>query len=462
MLFSYDGALRVGKAALLVDGSDETVVRVAELALLPNRSQSRRLGVLLDFSRECFNAGLQERRDAWRLKRHSVALFDQFAQITELRQLRSELKVFGIQPARGALRRVDHAFAGFFRRCAAGDKPGFPRFKGRSRYRSIDYDEPVSWRLVGLASEQPRIYVHGIGEIRIGRKGARQLQRLLTRGGEPRTLRIVKLGSGKGWHACVGFRSVQREGVAPPAEAIVGIDRGVANTLALPDGTFLSMPRFLDEARQEIAACQRARALTKPGSKDHRLLSRRIAKLHRRSKNRSTNWARHTAAELVERYGVIVLEHLELKNMTRSAKGTAGKPGRNVAAKSALNRSLHDAALSRLAHCICVTAEGASRRVWAVPAHHSSQECAACGHTAKGNRPSQAVFACLACGHREHADVNAAQVITARGAAAEAIWAASGYPVKQRPSPRLRRRSAMDNSNVAAGAGSAPHAGLVA
>jgi putative transposase len=120
-------AAHAGNAALLVDGSDETVARVAELALLPNRVQSRRLDRLLDLVREGYNAGLQERRDAWRLKAHSVSLFDQFGQITELRRLRPEIVTFGNQPLRGALRRVDHAFAGFFRRCAAGEKAGYPR-----------------------------------------------------------------------------------------------------------------------------------------------------------------------------------------------------------------------------------------------------------------------------------------------------------------------------------------------
>ena len=458
----YEKALRVGNAFLLVDGTDETVVRVAEIAVFPNRSQSRQLDRLLDLVREAYNAALQERRDAWRLRGHTVQLFDQFAQITELRELRPEIKTFGIQPIRGALRRVDHAFSAFFRRCSAGDKPGYPRFKSRSRYRSIDYDEPASWRLSGLASERPRIYVQGIGDVRLGRKGVRQLRRLSERGGEPRTLRLVKGPSGHGWHAFVSFRNVAVQEISAPSEQIGGIDRGIANTIALPDGTLVSMPRFLDEARAEIAELQHRRALVKPGSSQCRLLSRRIAKAHRKAKNQSINWARHLAAELVERYGVIVLEKLELANMTRSAKGTIERPGHNVAQKSGLSRSLQEAALSRLAYCICVKAEGAGRRVWAVPAKDSSRQCAACGHTEKANRPSQAEFFCLSCGHRQHADVNAAQVITARGAAAETAWLAKGCPVRSRPQPRLRRRRTDNSGEGVTGAGSAPHAELVA
>lgn len=313
-----------------------------------------------------------------------------------------------------------------------------------------------------LDGAEPRIYVQGIGELRLVPGAARQLRRLIYRGGEPRTLRLVKMSSGHGWHACVAFRNVGRENLDPPAEQIAGIDRGIANTLALPDGTLVSMPRFLGEAREEIAGLQRQRALTKAGSPEYRLLSRRIAKHYRKAKNQSTNWARHLAADLVERYGVIVVEELKLENMTRSAKGSIDKPGHNVAAKSGLNRSLHDAALSRLAYCICVRAKGAGHRVWAVPARNSSRECAACGHIDKNNRPSQAVFCCQRCGHHEHADVNAAQVITARGAIAETAWKASGCPLRSRPKPRLRRRSGDSAGEAATGAGSAPHAGLVA
>jgi len=465
VIFSHDKALRVGGSLLLVDGIDESLVRVAEVALCPHHSHARKLEQLLTWSRQCFNAALEERRMAWRWGQHRVGLYDQFNQISELREV-PEIASFGIQPVRGAMRRVDHAFAAFFARVAKGDKPGYPRFKGKSRYRSVDYDEPVGWKLKGLDNKAPALYVQGVGDIPLSASGARQLARLLARGGEPRTLRLVRLRSGGGWHACVSFRNVSTQELPVPQEPIGGFDRGVVNTIALPDGTLLTMPKFLAEARAEIKEAQRQRALTKPGSSEYRVLLRRIAKAHLKAKNRSTNWARHTAKELVGRYGVLVLERLELPNMVRSAKGTIESPGHNVAQKSGLNRSLHDAALSRLAQCICVKAEQAGRRVWAVPARGSSIECAACGYAHKDNRVSQAVFSCRRCGQREHADVNAAQVITSRGQVAETAWAASGCPPRSRPKPRLRRRRGDDLpgealDRVTEGAGPAPHAGLV-
>jgi putative transposase len=139
---------------------------------------------------------------------------------------------------------------------------------------------------------------------------------------------------------------------------------------------------------------------------------------------------------------VIVLEDLKLKNMTRSARGTLEVPGKNVAAKQGLNRSLQDAALGRLQHWVCVKAEEAGRITWAVPAHNTSRTCASCGHCHVTNRASRDRFVCRACGHTAHADLNAAENIAARGHACETAWRRVGAPPLERAKPRLQRRKA--------------------
>lgn len=138
---------------------------------------------------------------------------------------------------------------------------------------------------------------------------------------------------------------------------------------------------------------------------------------------------------------MVVVEWLKLANMARSAKGTVERPGKGVKAKSGLNRSLQDAALGRLVLWICVKAEEAERRVWKINPVDTSRQCAPCGYTDSANR-HKARFCCKRCGHVEHADVNAAQNIAARGATAEALWAEAGRPLNRRPKPRLRRRKA--------------------
>ena len=443
MISSRERAPRYGPGRLLVDGADDRLCRKAMLAFRPTARQERSLLGLLGTCAEVYNAGLQERRDAWRRCGRSVRLFDQFNQIKHLRGVRDDVLVWGIQPLRSTLRRLDEAYSAFYRRVAKGQNPGHPRFKSTSRFDTACWDEPAGWA-VDLAAGSLRI--QGVGTIRLPKGAVRQLGRLASRGGVPVTLTVTRrrAGAGWSWRACVAFKAVAATRTEPAdgPDSLVGADRGVAVTLALSDGCLLIMPAFLAQARDEIAELLRRRAGKQPGSKSWKTLNRRVATAYRRAARRSDNWARSTARALVARYGVVVLEDLKLKSMTRSARGTKDNPGTNVAAKQALNRKLQDAALGRLRHWVCVKAEEARRRTWAVDPTNTSRTCAACGHCAAWNRRSRDRFCCAACGHEHHADLNAAENIAARGLACEAAWRAAGSPPLPRPEPRLRRRKA--------------------
>ena len=196
----------------------------------------------------------------------------------------------------------------------------------------------------------------------------------------------------------------------------------------------------LEGVRAGIVELQRARATKKKYGRTWRTLSKKIKRLHAKAAHTVDNWARHTAKQLVEAHAVLVVEDLHLKNMTRSAKGTVEKPGRSVAAKAGLNRSLSEAAPGKLARWVHVKAENAGRRTWAVNPACTSQQCSACSVIDAASRVCREVFYCAACGHYEHADVNAARNIRARGLAAEQAWKAAGAPALPRRKPRLRRR----------------------
>jgi putative transposase len=344
--------VRVGSALLVVDGTDESLHRKAEVSLAPGRVRGRRLSKLVSLSREVYNAVVGHRRDAWRISKVSVSRFDEFNEIPELRVLRPDVASFGNQFVRGAISRADEAFADFFRRVKDGETPGFPRFKSQNRFRSVFYDEPIGWALRRLDGDDPALYDQGVGEISLSRSAVAQLRRLAARGGEPRTLTITKTRSGA-FRACVGFRGVSTKPLATKHQ-VGGVDRGIWVTAALSDGTLLEMPKFLAGARDEIAALQRERESHERFGPAWKKCSRKIAKAHRRARQRSQNWARHAAIDIVERFDVIALEALGLKNMTRSARGTIQHPGKGVSAKRGLNRSLCDAALGRLAYWIHV------------------------------------------------------------------------------------------------------------
>ena len=124
--------------------------------------------------------------------------------------------------------------------------------------------------------------------------------------------------------------------------------------------------------------------------------------------------------QLVKDHQVVCIEDTKTANMTRSAKGTAEEPGRNVHQKAGLNRSILAQGWYGLRTKIEYKADWYERLFVAVPAHHTSQRCSACGHVAAGNRVSQAVFKCLSCGHETNADVNAAENIRRLGVKTQA------------------------------------------
>ncbi len=389
------------------------------------------------------------------LRGNGAALLHDINEVKELKEVCPAIGRFGVTPVRGAISRVDEAFGAFFRRVKNGETPGYPRFKSRARFRTIFYDTPTGWHLRGVTPSPPRkdgrpakavaaaLHVQGVGEIPLGQGAVRQLRRLIARGGEPRTLTITRSRSGA-WRASVGFRGVALKPL-PENPDIGGVDRGIWVTAALPDGTLLRCPPFLKEARAQIAALQRQREQYEKFSPQWKRINKAVAKTYAQAHRRSENWARHCAIKIVARYGVIALEDLPLVTMTKSAKGTKESPGKGVAQKKGLNRSLQDAALARLAYWVCVKAEEAARRVWKVNPKDSSRECIACGHNEVANR-CRARFICRMCRHEEHADVNAAQVLTARGQVSETSWRAAGCPVAQRPVPRNRRRTAEPSS----------------
>ncbi|MFG1876693.1 RNA-guided endonuclease InsQ/TnpB family protein, partial [Sphaerisporangium sp. NPDC049003] len=146
----------------------------------------------------------------------------------------------------------------------------------------------------------------------------------------------------------------------------------------------------------------------KRGSKRRGKAVARVAALHAKVRRQRLDGAHKAALALVGDYDVIVHEDLRIANMTRSAHGTITQPGRNVAQKSGLNRSILDAGWGVFLTILSHKAESAGRELIAVNPANTSRTCSRCGHRAADNRLTQAEFACTACGHTAHADVNAA------------------------------------------------------
>jgi putative transposase len=217
---------------------------------------------------------------------------------------------------------------------------------------------------------------------------------------------------------------------APGNGQAVGIDRGVAVSAALSTGELLSCPALAVRERIRLRRLQRQLARAKRGSNRRGRVRHAIARLCARETDRRKDWAEKVSTDIARRFDVIRVENLKIGNMTRSAKGTRGDPGRNVRQKAGLNRGILGSGWGLLVRRLEDKAPG---RVEKIKPHYTSQRCSACGQVDRDSRESQAVFLCTACGFAGHADVNAAKNI----AAGHAVTARGGdgvtRPVNREP-----------------------------
>ena len=230
--------------------------------------------------------------------------------------------------------------------------------------------------------------------------------------------RVTKDRAGR-WH--VSFSAPQPAITRTTTRAVVGVDVGVAHAATTSAGGHHDIGGLTPGEAARLLRLERKKARQRKGSNRRARTKHAIAAIHARAADRRKDWAEKTSTRLVADYDLVVFEALRVKDMLRSARGSVAAPGRNVAAKAALNRRIAASAWSTLVRRTQDKA-GASDgcEVVLVDPRHTSQRCSACDHVAPGNRPSQATFACLACGHTEHADVNAAKNILAAGLAATA------------------------------------------
>ncbi|SDK86542.1 putative transposase [Nonomuraea maritima] len=255
--------------------------------------------------------------------------------------------------------------------------------------------------------------------------------------GRVKTISVKREGSR--WYVVLSCDDVPAEPL-PATGAVAGVDLGVASLVTTSDGERLANPRHLAATADRLAAAQRDLACRKRGSKRRRKAVARVAALHAKVRRQRLDGAHKAALTLVRDYDVIVHEELRIANMTRSASGTMEAPGRNVAQKSGLNRSILDAGWGVFLTVLAHKAESAGRELIAVNPADTSRTCARCGHCVKENRVTQAEFACRACGHAAHADVNAAVNILRAGLAlrqaAGAAWREAA-PFRERRSHRF-------------------------
>ena len=353
--------------------------------------------------------------------RRRVTFFSQDAQLKEIRAEDPErYGRWSFSCERAAIKRLDRAFQAFFRRVKAGEKPGYPRFKGRGWWDSVEWraaNGGARWDSVRHPTVT-RVYLQGVGHVRAHQH----------RAVKGRVKTITAKCEGRRWYVVLSCDDVPAEPLEP-VHRTVGIDMGVASFLTTSNGMRVPNPRRLAAAAGRLADAQRDLACKKRGSNRRKKAVAKVARLHSKVRRQRLDHAHKTALALVRDYDLIAHEDLQAANMTRRPKprpdNADGYVPNGAAAKAGLNKSILDAGWGIFLRILAAKAESAGRQVIAVNPRHTSQRCAQCGHTAAGNRATQADFRCLACGHHAHADVNAALNILRAGLALQAAQQAT-------------------------------------
>ncbi|MEV6701403.1 transposase [Streptomyces sp. NPDC051453] len=394
------------------------MMRAYKFLMRPTVRQAQALGEMLRDHCSLYNGALQERRDAYRhVSKTSIKYGHQSVQLKEIRSFDPERQGrWSFSSQQATLRRLDKAFAAFFRRVKSGDKPGYPRFRGVNWFDTVEFPKDGDGCRWDSTPHGPvtRVRLQGVGHVKVHQ------HRPVA--GKVKTVSVKR--EGRRWYIVLTAEQAQPEPL-PRTGSVVGIDMGIANFLADSGGEFVPNPRHGRRAAAKLEAAQRALSRFPRVGRDkrtgnHQRAVEKVAQLHGKVRRQRLDHAHKTALDLIREHDFIAHEDLKIRNMVRAAKPKPDPetPGtflpNGATAKTGLNRSIADAGWGVFLTILHAKAESAGRDVIAVDPRNTSRRCPACGHTAKENRPTQEQFHCISCDHQAHADtVGATNVLRA-------------------------------------------------
>jgi putative transposase len=360
------------------------VRRAFKFRIYPNRNQLRELEIALETHRRLYNACLAQRKDSYEAVKVSIKYKDQSAWFKAERETNPCFARLNFSSAQATMRRLDKGFVAFFRRLKAGEKPGYPRFRGRDRYDSIQYPAYGD----GIRLNGNRLRVQHVGTIRV--KLHREAQ------GTVKTVTLKR--TAEKWYVVLSC-DLGDGAIEPSVNPAVGIDVGLKVFLAKSDGTEAEPnPRYLKSALPELRRKSRAVTRKRKGGKNRRKAVKKLARVHARVKNLRAEHHHQVALKLVRRYGFIAVESLSIKNMLKNDR---------------LSRAISDVAWGNFLLTLRSKAESAGVGFVEVNARGTSQECPDCGKVVPKDL-SQRWHSCV-CGCSLDRDEASARVILARG-----------------------------------------------
>jgi putative transposase len=391
-------------------------MRTYEFRLYPNGRQLRRLNFCLDACRFAYNWALADRRDLYRYAKCSASFHDQSRYLKELKKTYPFLSEVHAHVLQTALKRADLSFKSFFRRCKSGQKPGYPRFKGRDWFDSFSFKENGN----GFRLDGRRLRISKVGRVRI-RLHREILGRIATC--------IVKRRA-DGWFALFAVRTdpVEPNGLCNP----VGMDVGLNRFAVLSTGEEIPNPRLLKKAQDDLKVCQRELARKAKGSARREKQRAKLARKHLRVQRCRKDFHFSVATRLVREFNPIFVEELDVVGLVRKAT----EDRRNHKKRCTKSENILDAAWGMFVSRLRSKAESAGSAVKAVKPRGTSQECSGCG-TVVRKELWERVHSCPICGLVMDRDWNAALNILCRGLSAERTVLSARGRVGE-PAPRTR------------------------
>ena len=362
--------------------------RSYQYRLYPTKTQITSLDFLRRQACTLYNAALEERREAWKMRRVSLNYYDQ---ANQLKAIRSDdphgLGLLNFSACQQVLRRVQKTYSAFFQRIKQG-KGGFPRFKPYRRFRSLDFRYGD-----GVHLADGRLAVQNVGPIRV------KWHRPLPVNAVVKAVVVTCDATGK-WFICF---QIELSDVLPPIHAslAVGIDLGLSTLAALSTGECIRPPRYFRQAEKLLRRQQRHLARCKRVSHRRKAVVRQVAVTHAHVANQRKDFAHKLSTRLVKDFSLIAVEDLNIKGIT----------------KSRLAKSTHDAGWSMLLQQLAYKASSAGVQFIAVDPYNTSQACSACGSIVKKSLGVR-VHECPECGLVLDRDINAARNILYRALSA--------------------------------------------
>jgi len=372
------------------------MLKAQKVRLYPNKEQQQIISSQIGGARYVYNRALALRKYAYAKFGIKVGKFALINHITKLkkREKTSWLKEIDSQAIQQSIANMDKAYQHFFK------GGGYPKFKSRHHSRQ-SYQYPQRVKIEGN-----KVFLPKVGWVKC--KGLRK-----EFVGKIKTVTVSY--EAYQYHASilVDIEDNTLKSCSNPNKAI-GLDVGVSLVVADSDGNKVKPLDLMRELKKLRAKAQQL-SRKKKGSNNRAKAKVRLAKINLKIANKRRDFLHKLSLQYAENQGIVVVEDLKIKNMTKSAKGTKEKPGKSVKAKAGLNRSITQQSWGLFFEFLEYKLKERRGQLIKVDPKFTSQTCNSCGHVSKNNRKSQSKFVCESCGYSENADVVGAKNTLAHG-----------------------------------------------